>query len=609
MVALRGPDPSETRITLDGQPLNDASTGDFDLATFPTTLLAAIDVSEGLGAEDARGADTIGGEINLVSLRPTATPQHSARFGVGSFGGSELALSATGRSGRLGYALAAGDQQRAGYVRAYPARFSLPDGAGGTVDATTALGSASSSRTALANLSYEFSPRAALRLRVLERGRRAPARRVAQRADRPGRGRPRRAVQRQRAGNGSARSARHAGQPDGAAGGRLAGRERRVLQLDPRHRAALRRRCAYPVRLRADRPAGHRHAGVDAGPGTRTLALGAQLRGESLDSPDQGFAGALRQHAAQAVAAGRHAELGPRLRLGASLVESRWSTFAPSLDGRLGLELSGVAGGTLRLAAGTGFRAPLLAEQALLPAAALAADGNCVAAQGNPHERAEHATEYELGYGRRFGPTTLDATVYRTNLRDPIENFYPLGAACAQPGVSEVDFLSYPVNVGSVVYRGGALRLAHRFGGGWSASAEYALNAAYPTSLPDTVSAANPTSGSILVVGQQFAGIPLQQYAVGLRYARAGTHAALALAGKGRNNELNQGGFATLDGAVGRSFGRTDLTLAATNLTGAVAGRFTRLGAGTAYATPGGPVARDALVLEPAALRLILTLR
>jgi hypothetical protein len=340
-----------------------------------------------------------------------------------------------------------------------------------------------------------------------------------------------------------------------------------------------------------------------------TLALGAQVRGESLDSPDQGFAATLRQHAASAwLRAG--AEVAPHVRLGASVVESSWSTFAPSLDGRLGVELSDVLGGTLRLGAGTGFRAPLLAEQAVLPAAALAPDGNCVAAQGNPHERAEHATEYELGYGHRFGATTLDASVYRTNLRDPIENFYPVGAACAHPGVSEVDFLSFPVNVGNVVYRGGALRLAHRFGPGyWSASGEFAVNAAYPTSLPDSVSAANPTSGSILVPGQQFAGIPLQQYAVGVRYARAGLHGALDVAGKSRNNELGQSGFATVNAALGRNWGHVDLTLAGTNLTSAVAGRFTRLGQGTAYPVPGGLVNQDALVLEPAAFRLVLTLR
>ncbi len=589
VVSLRGPDPSETRIALDGQPLNDTSTGDFDLATFPTTLLSAIDVSEGLGPEDARGADTIGGEVNLISLRPTATPQRSARFAVGSFGTSEAELDATGRTGRLGYALALGDEQRAGYVRGYPAAFTLAGPSGNPYTVTTPLGSTYSARTALGNFTYELSPRATLRLRELSA---ADVRDFGSALNAP------------------------TDPADAAPGAPFVGPGPETVSHDlratlagltvPLGAGSLVATGAFSSSTRDVRrpfgggaPTPYDFALVDRlGTATlewtrsqerSTLALGAQTRAEALSSPDQGFAATLTEHATQAWLRA-DADVAAHLRLGASVVASDWSTFAPSLDGRFGAELGDVAGGTLRFSVGTGFRAPLLAERAVLPPAALAPDANCVAITGNPHERAEHATEYELGYGHRFGATTVDATLYRTNLRDPIENFYPLDAGCVHPGVSEVDHLSYPVNVGSVVYRGGALRLAHRFGPGyWSATAEYAVNAAYPTSLPDTVSAANPTSGSILVPGQQFAGIPLQQYALGLRYARGGTHGALDLAGKSRNNELNQGGFATLDAALGRSFGRVDLTLAGTNLTSAVAGRFTRLGAGTRLRHPERP--------------------
>jgi hypothetical protein len=163
------------------------------------------------------------------------------------------------------------------------------------------------------------------------------------------------------------------------------------------------------------------------------------------------------------------------------------------------------------------------------------------------------------------------------------------------------------VNVGNVVYQGGTLRLAHRFGS-WFATAEYGVNAAYPTTLPD-IFAANPTSGSNLVVGQQFAGIPLQAFTFGLRYARAGLHGAANLTAKSANNELAQGRFATLDAAIGKTWGHVDLTLAGHNLTNAVSGRFTRLGLGTPYPTPSGLVERDALVVEPASVRMILTLR
>ena len=173
--------------------------------------------------------------------------------------------------------------------------------------------------------------------------------------------------------------------------------------------------------------------------------------------------------------------------------------------------------------------------------------------------------------------------------------------------MSTVVAQSFPINVGNVVYQGGTLRIAHRFGA-WFASAEYGVNAAYPTLLPDVV-AANPTSGSNLVVGQQFGNIPLQTFALGLRYARSGTHGAANLTVKSANNDLAQGRYATLTAALGKTWKHVDVTLAGTNLTNAVSGRFTRLGLGTPYPTPFGLQPRDALVLEPAALRLILTLR
>jgi len=101
VAALRGPDPSETLITLDGQLLNDANTGDVDLSRFPVAAFTALDVTEGLGPADREGSNTIGGAVNLVSLRPTKDPHFAFSSGGGSFGYSEQWVNATGshRSG------------------------------------------------------------------------------------------------------------------------------------------------------------------------------------------------------------------------------------------------------------------------------------------------------------------------------------------------------------------------------------------------------------------------------------------------------------------------------------------------------------------------------
>src|SRR5579862_893677 len=52
-IALRGPDPSETLIALDGQLLNDANTGDTDLSRFPIEAFSSANITEGLGPQDS----------------------------------------------------------------------------------------------------------------------------------------------------------------------------------------------------------------------------------------------------------------------------------------------------------------------------------------------------------------------------------------------------------------------------------------------------------------------------------------------------------------------------------------------------------------------------
>jgi len=602
VIALRGPDPSETRISLDGQPLNDANTGDFDLALFPAAMLGAIEVSEGLGPEDHRGADTIGGEVNLVSLHPTASPVQMLRFSIGSFSTSTVELNATGRTGRLGYALAAGSAHSDGAVHDYPVTF------GGV---PTRIGSSIGASSALMHLTYDISQRATLRFRTLtlantrdlSASESAPPYDQLTNADGPS----------------------APGSPFVGSGPLTRAQSLRATLLGlalPLGAGTLAATSTWSSTTNA------LDGGIGATPydfslsdqlGTTTVewsrnagsfnfAIGGSMRVESLSSPDQ-FGYTLGEHG-NAIWIRAAADLAPRVRVAGSVVRSGWSTFGSSSDGRLGIAIDDGAGGSLRFAVGTGFRAPMLAELYTVPFAALPPpDQNCVSPNGNPNERAEHATEYELGYGKRLGATTVDATLYRTNLRDPIEKFYPLNAMCgADPTVPVAQ--TFPINVGNVVYQGGTLRLAHRFGTDWFATAEYGVNAAYPIALPDSVSAANPTSGSSLVVGQQFAGIPLHKVAVALRYARNGLHGAANLTQTSANNWLGQGRYATLDGAIGKRLGNVDLTLAGTNLTNAVAGRFTRIGLGTPYPlSNAAPLRRDALVLEPAALRLIVTIR
>jgi len=316
-----------------------------------------------------------------------------------------------------------------------------------------------------------------------------------------------------------------------------------------------------------------------------------------------------------------------KLRLDGGVFESRYTTFGSNLDGRFGAIYAADPSTSIRFSLGTGFRAPLLLERYQFPYSQLALDGNGVfVGQGSPGEHPEHATEYELGVSHEFSrQSTLDVSLYQTNLRDPIEIFYPLAAVaagtCATNSYANPipACVSYNSNVGNAVYQGAEIRYSQLFAPAHILmTARYGLNVAYPKDLNAQFS--NPTSGGSLVDNAQFLGIPQQQGSLEAEWSDRGWHAALAGTARGNNNELNQGPFVILNALVGRHLGGgLDLSLSGTNLLNAAAGPFTHFGAGTPYRgltgddAAGnpiyGPLPTDALFIEPAAVRLILTYR
>jgi len=174
------------------------------------------------------------------------------------------------------------------------------------------------------------------------------------------------------------------------------------------------------------------------------------------------------------------------------------------VDWRLGASYDVDSSTVVRASAGTGFRAPLLIERYYFPQVIgphgqvqpnpglPPEDSNCVVAgQGNPNEEAEHATEYELGLSHQFSSqSNLDVSVYRSNLRDTIENFYP-GFSCNAPNGFAYEI---PINIGNAVYEGAEVRFKQGFPKqNLSMVLSYGLNVAFPFSLGPNVS--NPTSG------------------------------------------------------------------------------------------------------------------
>ncbi len=611
-VALRGPDPSETLVTLDGQLLNDGNTGDVDLSRFPIAAFSNVEISEGLGPFSREGSDTIGGAVNLISLHPTLAPHATFSLSTGSFGRNEAWYNTTGTHGKLGYAAALDTQSEVG-----TANQGVTLCTGGYVSTqpqpcvgarAEKLGSNILGRSGLINLRYSINPESDVAFRLFTM---ADTRDMSAADNAP-------AIATQQGpgayfiGPGSSNIAQH------------------IRAYDLRARTALGKGSLLVDGSTSDNDLALQGGGISPYdlthydrrstldlswelPRNRSdFAIGGYASGESFRAT--GVTGTLQQQIVSGFV--RESDrLSARLRLQGGIFLTHYSSFGSSLDGRIGAAFNLGPHDAVRAAVGTGFRAPLLIERYLFPVADLPIDSNCVATgQGNPSEQPEHATEYELGYSHAGAPgNDYDVALYRTNLRDPIETYYPLGASCP---ASAVPLTSYPINVGNVVYQGAEIRM-HRRLGNFDLVARYGLNIAYPGPLPATVS--NPTSGGSLVANQQFLNIPQQSGSLGIDWARNGWHAVIDGYAQGSNNAYNQGPFAMLDAAFGRTMpDGVDLTLAATNLTDAIAGRYSLIGAGVPYrgivGTSGGnpvygPLPTNRYFADPFGLRFIVTIR
>jgi outer membrane receptor protein involved in Fe transport len=633
VVSLRGPDPSEALVALDGQLLNDGNTGDLDLSRLPSAAFSAIDVTEGLGPEDANGSNTFGGAINLVSLRPTQAPHYAFSASGGSFGQSEEWLNATGTRGRLGYAAALDDQNESGFVNTTAPLYSTTNVNCAPCD--TRLGSAVAAHLALGTLVWSFAQNADLTARVFVLG---------DNRDQSS------------AINGIDDTAADLGT---SAYGQLTGPGNQTFAQDIR---------AYQLRSRVPLGAGEltgdvslSHNTVDVAGGSSSpydivhsdhrdnvavnwqrtfassqFAVGGYTRYESLDfvAPPAQDGSTLSGGAAQPLL-GQTIGVGfirggftptPKLRLDGGVFGSRYTSFGSNLDGRFGAIYTADPQTAVRFSLGTGFRAPLLSERYPFPYSQLTLDGNGVfIGQGNPNEQPEHATEYELGASQEFSrQSTLDVSFYRTNLRDPIEIFYPLAAVAAGSCKNNsyanpiAGCVSYNGNVGFAVYTGLEARLVQRFAQHLFLTARYGLNSAYPKDLNSQFS--NPTSGGSLVDNAQFLGIPQQQGSLQFDWSNRGWHSAAAAIFRGTNNELNLAPFTTINALVGKRVGPgLDLSLSGTNLFNAAAGRFTVFGGGVPYRgivgedADGAPIfgslPTDGAHVEPGGIRVVLTAR
>ncbi|MGH7880499.1 MAG: TonB-dependent receptor, partial [Candidatus Binataceae bacterium] len=101
-VFIRGADPSQTLVLIDGVPVNDSATSSFDLSRITTGDLNQIEVLRGAGGA-LYGSQAIGGVINLISREGSGPP----KFSLLSEGGNRSSVNQVGAfegaEGRLAY--------------------------------------------------------------------------------------------------------------------------------------------------------------------------------------------------------------------------------------------------------------------------------------------------------------------------------------------------------------------------------------------------------------------------------------------------------------------------------------------------------------------------
>lgn len=580
--SIRGPDPAETVVDIDGHEVNNSNTGDFDLELMDPAEYSSVQVVYGIGPSSLVGADTQGGAINFRTIEPTTQDHGLLRFTAGSFGTFGETAQATGTDGQFGYALSWHHYTTQGETR----DFSVVDSTSGL---PVELGSGVNSLSTLAKLRYsldgglgfaEVTYRNTTASRDLSASLSTPAN-----STNAGEG----ALFDTAPGASDETNAPAFGidlslpvgalDSSGAASATIVARhltsknDESTPNIDPALNPYLidQRDRTNDDSLEYDRFAGE-----------STFTLEGDVRAEQLTAPAVLAPGPPMQSQTQRSFVARD-EWSPtsHLHYTVAAYASRYDTFGSSIDPRVALVWTPSAETVVRASIGSGFSPPTLAERAF-----------------NPQLTAERTTEYELGYESRLGggdrPVVGELNLYRTNLRDSI--FFTLNPD------GSVAFLK---NLGNVVYQGAELRFDAPLAGGTELQAAYGIDIAYPLNDPFAFDPMAPN----VVAGQQFQGIPPRKATLGAIHDRGGLLERIDTTYESSNNELNRPAYALFDATIAKTFGLTQVAVSALNLTDQFDDRFTLPGAGVPYPTPSGLSPTDAFSLQGRSFSVTLTRR
>ncbi|MGI6034240.1 MAG: TonB-dependent receptor plug domain-containing protein [Limnochordia bacterium] len=112
-VKLRGSEPEQVLVLIDGKPINSPRSGKVDLSQLPLAMVERIEVIKG-PASALYGADALGGVVNIIT-KADGSQGGELRLTVGQYDTVSLGFDYRGRSGPLGYALGSNLSTSQGY--------------------------------------------------------------------------------------------------------------------------------------------------------------------------------------------------------------------------------------------------------------------------------------------------------------------------------------------------------------------------------------------------------------------------------------------------------------------------------------------------------------
>lgn len=102
---VRGADPDQTLVMIDGVEVNSVTLGQFDFSTLTTDNVERIEVLRGTGGT-LYGSQAIGGVVNIITRAGSGTPHASVLAEGGNGSTARGAASSAGQLGRLRYSVA-----------------------------------------------------------------------------------------------------------------------------------------------------------------------------------------------------------------------------------------------------------------------------------------------------------------------------------------------------------------------------------------------------------------------------------------------------------------------------------------------------------------------